>query len=220
MYASEGVIAVEAGNACCVVPTSRAIWVPAGQPHAIKMYGKVFLQTLYFESRPETKIDLPCAAYEITPLLRELIIHVCGIGIVNSDTDEHRNLILFLLFQVKKLKSFPLMIPMPKDERARQLASHLIDNPSSDQSLADLAEACGTSLRTMQRLFSEELGMPLSRWRNQVKMVQAIQLLASERSITQIALDLGFESASAFIFSFRKHFGLSPGQYRTSPESP
>lgn len=218
VYASEGVIAVESECASWIVPTSRAIWVPAGQPHSIKMYGKAFLQTVYFESRPQTQINLPCAAYEISPLLRELIAFVCTKGIINSDTDEHCNLIAFLTFQVRKLTPFPLMVPMPSDQRAKRLASRLIDNPGTDQSLAKLCEECGTSLRTMQRVFSQELGLPLSRWRNQVIMVHAIQLLASDRSVTQIALDLGFESVSAFIFSFRKHFGVSPGQYRARHE--
>ncbi len=218
VFAREGVIAVESGNVCWVVPTNRAIWVPAGLSHSIKMYGRVFLQTVYFDSRVETRIDLQCAAYEISSLLRELIAFVCRKGIINSDTDEHRNLIAFLTFQVRKLRRFPLMIPMPSDQRAKRLASRLIDNPGTNQSLANLCEECGSSLRTMQRVFSQEIGMPLSRWRNQVVMVHAIQLLASDRTVTQVSLELGFESASAFIFSFRKFFGVSPGQYRSSDD--
>jgi AraC-like DNA-binding protein len=174
------------------------------------------MQTIYFDSRQETKIDLQCAAYEVTSLLRELIAFVCSKGIVNSDTDEHRNLIAFLTFQVRKLRPFPLMVSTPSDQRAKRLASRLIDNPGTDQSLANLCEECGTSLRTMQRVFSQEVGMPLSRWRNQVMMVHAIQLLSSDRTITQVSFELGFESVSAFIFSFRKYFGMSPGQYRSS----
>ena len=216
VYASEGVIAVESQNAYWIVPTRRAIWVPAGQPHSIKMHGRAFLQTIYFESRPDIESDLPCAAYEITSLLHELIVIVCSMGIIKSDTDEHRNLIDFLTFQVRKLKPFPLMVPLPNDQRAKQLASRLIENPGTDQSLAELCEECGTSLRTMQRVFSKELGLPLSRWRNQVLMVHAIQLLATDRTITQVSLELGFESVSAFIFAFRKYIGVSPGQYRSN----
>ncbi len=216
IYASEGVISVESGNACWVVPTSRAIWMPAGQSHSIKMHGKVFLQTLYFESRPKATIDLQCSAYEITSLMRELIAFVCSKGIVNPDTDEHSSLIAFLTFQVKRLSPIPLMVPMPNDPRAKRLASRVIDNPGTTLSLAQLCEECGTSLRTMQRVFSREIGLPLSRWKNQVTMVHAVQLLASDRTVTEVSLELGFESLSAFIYSFRKYFGVSPGQYRLS----
>ncbi len=216
IYASEGVISVESGNACWVVPTNRAIWMPAGQSHSIKMHGKVFLQTLYFESRPQATIDLQCSAYEVTSLMRELIAFVCSKGIVNSDTDEHRCLIDFLTFQVKMLSPIPLMVPMPSDPRAKRLASRVIDNPGTTLSLALLCEESGTSLRTMQRVFSREIGLPLSRWRNQATMVHAVQLLASDRTVTEVSLELGFESLSSFIYSFRKYFGVSPGQYRLS----
>ncbi len=218
VYAREGVIAVESENACWIVPTSRAIWIPAGQEHSVKMYGKVFLQTVYFESCTENSINLKCAAYEISPLLRELIAFVCKEGIVRADTHEHCSLIDFLTCQVQKLTPYPLMVPMPSDPRAKQLAYRVIDNPGSCRSLAELCEDCGTSLRTMQRVFSKELGLPLSRWRNQAMMVHAVQLLASERTITEVSFELGFESVSAFIFSFRKYFGISPGQYRSGPD--
>jgi len=214
LYASEGVIAVESQVACWVVPTNRAIWIPAGKEHSVKMHGRVYLKTVYFESEPGSQIELNCAAYEISPLLRELIVFACGKGIIHGDSEEHRNLIEFLTFQVKKLRPLPLTIPMPQDERARCLALQVIDVPGSEKSLRELCDGCGASLRTMQRIFSEELGMPLSRWRNLVRMVHAIKLLASGKTITQIALDLGFESVSAFIFSFRQYFGLSPGRYR------
>lgn len=215
VYASEGVMAVESGRSCWIVPTGRSIWIPAGQEHAIKMYGNVFLKTLYFETCSEAAINLHSGAYEITPLLRELIVYVCSKGIVKTDSDEHLNLITFLNYQIKRLKPFPLMIPMPSDQRAKRLAARLIDNPGTSQSLNNVCEECGASLRTMQRVFSREVGMPLSRWRNQVIMVHAIQLLASDSTVTQVAIDLGFESASAFIFSFRKYFGVSPGQHRS-----
>ncbi len=219
LFASEGVIAVETQVACWVVPTSRAIWVPAGNEHAVKMHGRVFLQTVYFDTQRESLVELSCAAYEVPPLLRELIVFACKKGIINGDTEEHRCLIKFLTLQVKKLRPFPLMIPMPQDERARSLALQVINDPNFEKSLREVCDGCGASLRTMQRIFAKEIGMPLSRWRNQVKMVHAVQLLASGKTITQIALDLGFESVSAFVFSFRQYFGVSPGQYRSKQVS-
>ncbi len=89
------------------------------------------------------------------------------------------------------------MIPMPSDQRAKRLASRLIDNLALINSCESLRRMW-FKLRTMQRVFSQEIGMPLSRWRNQVVMVHAIQLLASDRTVTQVSLELGFESASAF----------------------
>ena len=215
LYASEGVITVETKQACWIVPTNRGVWVPAGQEHSVKMHGRVYLQTVYIEPDRIAITDLNCAAYEIPRLLHELIVHVCEIGIVNGDSDENQNLIDFLTYQLKRLTPFPLMVPMPRDERARRLALQVIDTPGTAKSLIELSSECGASLRTMQRIFSDELGVPLARWRNQVKMVHAVQLLAVGKSVTQIAFDLGFESVSGFVCSFRQSFGVSPGQYRS-----
>ena len=155
VYAIEGVITVETKFACWVVPANRGIWVPAGQEHSLKMHGRVFLQTVYVEPENIVLPDLNCAACEIPTLMHELIVHVCRIGIVNGDSDENRNLIDFLIYQLKRLSPIPLMVPMPRDERARRLALHVIDIPGSEKSLRELSGECGTSLRTMQRIFSE-----------------------------------------------------------------
>jgi AraC-like DNA-binding protein len=146
--------------------------------------------------------------------MHELIVHVCDLGIVNGDTKENRTLIQFFTDQVDRLSPFPLVIHMPHDERARKLAQRIVDAPGSPESLGQLSGECGASLRTMQRVFIEQVGIPLARWRNQVKMATAVQLLARGKSVTHVAFDLGFESVSAFIFSFRHYFGDSPGQYR------
>ena len=48
---------------------SRDLGTCKPMPHSIKMYGKVFLQTVYFESRSETEIrSRMSGAYEITSL--------------------------------------------------------------------------------------------------------------------------------------------------------
>ncbi len=215
LYATEGVLTVESRSACWIVPTHRGIWVPAGTEHSLKMHGRVFLQTVYLERHHARTADLTCSAFEIPRLMHELIVHVCDLGIVSGDTKENRTLIQFFTDQLERLNPFPLVIPMPQDERARRLAERIVDAPGSAESLADLSGESGASLRTMQRIFTEEVGVPLSRWRNQVKMFAAIQLLANGRSVTNIAFDLGFESVSAFVCSFRHYFGDSPGQYRS-----
>ncbi len=214
VYAGEGVVTVEANQSCWVVPCRRAIWVPANLRHQVTMHGRVFLQTIYLKREPGSFGLAECTVVNVPPLLHELIVHVCKIGIVNADSVENRNLIQFLIYQLKNLAAIPLVIPMPRDERARQLSMQILDDPGSNKSLKLLSNDCGTSLRTMQRIFCDEVGLPLARWRKQVKMVRAIQLLAENWSVTDVALELGFESASGFIHSFRQFFGETPGKYQ------
>ena len=72
---------------------------------------------------------------------------------------------------------------------------------------------CSSDLRTLTRLFQRETGMSFVRWRQQLHIGLALQRLASGTSVTNVALDLGYESTSAFIAMFRRMLGTTPARY-------
>src|SRR5579863_8552186 len=51
VYASRGVMTVRTIDGAWVVPTRRAVWIPASLPHTIKMSGAVEMRTLYLRPR-------------------------------------------------------------------------------------------------------------------------------------------------------------------------
>jgi AraC-like DNA-binding protein len=67
-----------------------------------------------------------------------------------------------------------------------------------------------------QRLFREETKMTFSRWRQQLRLLHAMQRLASGEKVTAAALDAGYNSTSAFIAMFRKQLGKTPARYLES----
>ena len=71
----------------------------------------------------------------------------------------------------------------------------------------------GVSKRTLERLFNRETGMSFGRWRQQVRLLQALRRLAAGVPVTTAALDVGYESTSAFIDMFRRALGTTPGRY-------
>lgn len=213
VYASEGAITVESETACWLVPARRGVWIPADKGHQIRMHGRVFLQSIYMKRAPKSLGRSECKVVNVSSLLHELLVHICRLGIVRGDTPAARNLIQFLQFQLRTMPTVPLLITFPRDERARRLAERIISEPGSDRTLAELSKECSTSLRTMQRIFRDEVRIPLGRWRHQVRMLHAVRLLAGGSNVTQASLELGFESLSAFIQSFRNHFGETPGNY-------
>ena len=50
-FASQGVMNVETSDGTWVVPPHRAVWIPAGTRHAVRMTGRVSLRTLFFAER-------------------------------------------------------------------------------------------------------------------------------------------------------------------------
>jgi quercetin dioxygenase-like cupin family protein len=51
VFASRGVMTVRTGVGAWVVPTQRAVWIPASVPHTITVSGAVAMRTLYFKPR-------------------------------------------------------------------------------------------------------------------------------------------------------------------------
>lgn len=213
VYATRGVMTVETDQNLWVVPTRRAIWVPIGHRHRLEMHGRVCLRTIYTKHNFKRFNRDLCAVYDIPPLMHELIVEICCRSVVTEESVEDRTLVQFWIQQLRKLSSISMSIPMPNDERARKFAKLLIKAPGTRIGLSNLAEQSGAGLRTIQRLFQDELGMSVSRWRNQVRMMAAVQRLGNKDLVTNIAFDLGYESPSSFIHAFRKYFGKSPGRY-------
>ena len=50
-------------------------------------------------------------------------------------------------------------------------------------------------------------------WRQRVRLLRALEMLAADMSVTRVALELGYENVSAFIALFRRTFGVTPGRY-------
>ncbi len=217
VYASQGVMRVETEQGAFVVPSQRAVWIPGGLPHSIEMSGRVWMRTLYLA--PELAATLPrrCCVVAVPPLLRELILHAIELGPLASDVAEHRHLVDVLLDQLRVLPVVPLELPLPRDDRALRVARRLREDPGGAAPLEELAREAGASRRTLERLFQRETGISLGRWRQQARLLQSLQLLAHGEPVTSVALEVGYESPSAFVAAFASAFGTTPGRYYRAP---
>jgi AraC-like DNA-binding protein len=55
--------------------------------------------------------------------------------------------------------------------------------------------------------------MSFAQWRQQLRLLHAIQFLARGEKVTAAALESGYNSTSAFISMFRKQLGTTPSRY-------
>lgn len=214
VYAASGVMRVATPAAAWLVPPTRAIWVPGGTPHEIEMRGAVAMRTLYLAPSGEDARLGACRAIEVAPLLRELILHIVRIGLLDADDPTHARLEALLVDLLAAGETAPLELPLPTDARARAFADRVLAEPGAEASLAHMAKGAGASLRTLQRLFQAQTGLPLETWRGRARMQQAVVSLSAGAPVTEAALDAGYQSASAFIAAFKRTFGVTPGRYR------
>ena len=213
IYASRGVMTVNTSTGSWVVPSRRAVWVPGGIEHEIEMSASVSVRTLYLRTGLSAALPNKCCVVNVSPLLRELILRTIDIGMLNRTVATHKHLIDVILDQFRTLPTIPLNLPMPADIRALRIAELVRNNPGDAKSLDRLAKKIGASKRTIERLFQTETEMTFGKWRQQLRMLHALRLLAAGENVTTAALEVGYDSTSAFISAFKNAVGTTPGRY-------
>ncbi|HEY7105305.1 MAG TPA: helix-turn-helix transcriptional regulator [Acidimicrobiia bacterium] len=211
LHATTGVMSVETERGTWVVPPNRALWIPDGEPYRAQMHGRVAVRAIYLRAElaamsPELRV------VNVPPLLRELILHVVVRQLPldrRVSTDAH--LIDVVVDQLHELPNAPLRLPQPRDPRARALADLLALDPVA--ALDDLVTRAGASRRTLERLFVAETGMPIARWRRQLRLVAALRLLGAGHPVTEVAHRVGYATPSAFTAMFRGELGQTPASY-------
>jgi AraC-like DNA-binding protein len=213
VYASRGVMTVQTKEGVWVVPTHRAVWIPAGMAHTIRMSGGVAMRTLYVRPKVAKALPRACCVVNVSPLLRELILDACGCGTLRRAARRECHLIDVILDQLETVQTVPLRLRTPGDARAKQFAETLMADPGDRRPLAELCRRAGASKRTMERLFRDEVGMTLGKWRQQLRLMEAMRLLAAGAKVTHAALEAGYSTPSAFIAMFGKALGTTPRGY-------
>ena len=123
------------------------------------------------------------------------------------------NLIAVIIDQLGTVRAIPLQLPSPSDPRAERVAEALQRDPSERRSLQAVCKKAGASKRTIERIFQSETRLSLGKWRQQLRLMRSLQLLAAGEKIAYAALEAGYSTPSAFIAMFRKILGTTPGRY-------
>ena len=213
VYACRGVMTVKTREGVWVVPAQRAVWIPAKTPHSIVMSGAVSMRTIYFRARMVKRLPRTCCVVNVPPVLQELILHACTFPTLNRRSKVQANLIAVILDQLGTVSAIPLQLPTLADPRAARVAEALQRHPSEPRSLHSVCKKAGASKRTIERIFQDETRLSLGKWRQQLRLLRSLQLLAAGEKITHAALEAGYSTPSAFIAMFRKVLGTTPGRY-------
>ncbi len=96
-------------------------------------------------------------------------------------------------------------------ERARAVLREKFNSPPS---LEELGREVGCSPYYLSRTFSQETGMTIQQYLRQIRMERAAELLRTGRgNVTEVALEVGYNSLSHFSAAFHQTFGCCPGLY-------
>ena len=215
IYAVHGLMVVGCEQGRWVVPTTRAIWMPAGHRHHISCIGELHMRSLYI--RPELMRHMPSqpSAVGVHPLLRELIAAAMQVSAPYAEDSRDGHLMQLLLDELHSLPVLPLHLPEPRDLRLRRIARRLHTHPEDRATLQDWGQVVALDARSLQRLCHRELGMSFGQWRQQARLLRALELLANGDKVIDVALALGYDSPSAFTRMFKRQFAQTPSQFFT-----
>ncbi len=220
VYGAQGVMTVDTRGRdqgeTWVVPPQRAVWLPPGIEHRILTSSQVKFRTLYVAPEAAKAMPQRCEAFAITPLLRELILRATELPVEYDERGSAGRVMRLILDELASLVRLPYNLPMPASKVLSRICRALIESPNDQVTIEALGARHGTTSRTLARGFRRETGMSFSEWRRRARLLRALAWIAEGRPILAVALDLGYDSPSAFSAMFKREFGLPPSQYRAS----
>ena len=124
------------------------------------------------------------------------------------------NRLIFSLFSYA-IESMGTAAVCPLDEKIKQAMKEILAAPESAPEVATLAESLGTSIYLLQKGFKKISGMTVYTFVRKARFSKAVRLLeTTDRNVTDIALDVGYENPGQFAKMFREHAGITPLAYR------
>ena len=94
--------------------------------------------------------------------------------------------------------------------------THIERYYNMDTTVEELAQMCSMSVSGLEKVFKKSFGMTPAKYRNNIRIEHAKQLLHSGYSIEETANSTGFSDRYYFSKIFKKQVGVSPGEYQES----
>lgn len=198
-----GVVSLQTERGLWVIPSGHVGWVPSLHLHGMVSHGKVRGLQLRFSQEWSRRLMPPePKVVSLTALLQGLLTEM-----PLSDNE----LYLQVFADAFARKPLPaLFLPMPSDPRLLAMTTQLVQNPANDADLDAWASETGIPRRTLTRRFLKETGLSFAQWRQQMRLLLALEQLADGETLAVVAQKVGYQSVSAFIQVFRRALGITP----------
>jgi AraC-like DNA-binding protein/quercetin dioxygenase-like cupin family protein len=221
IYVTRGVARALTPNGIWTLAPFQAIWMPAGMLHELHAIGDVTVRTAYIDVMVAAQFRswTQCRVVQIGHLLDALLV---ALAVGTGDSDTRRTELALPLFLFELHRALPALsgtLPLPDDRRLRAVCEQLLLCPENNETIDAWGARVGASTRTLARLFRDETGLSFGQWRQQLRLVEAVARLALGTPVATVAVELGYQSPSAFTSMFRKALGASPQRYLRSRDN-
>lgn len=216
LYAMTGVMEVETDDGAWVVPPDSGVWIPADHRHRVRM-NAVSTSSLYIEPAAAPRPGRRCEVLRLPPLLRHLLAAAAEVPARYDRQGRDGALMALILHELRAASTLPLHAPLPPDRALAQLCRAFLHTPLMRTRAAEWARRLNKSPRTFSRFFKQQTGLSFGAWRQQACLLAALPKLSAGAPVTAVAMDLGYDSPSAFSTMFRKALGRPPSAFSGVP---
>ena len=174
----------------------RCAWTPPNCKHAARSVGGA--AGLMVDLCPEICRRLPKAPcmFNASELLFAIVHRMVGWDLRQPLNTAKKRLITTLRDEIRQPDERPLRLTIPREERLARVADALLDDVGDDRTLDAWAHVAGMARRTFMRAFSAQAGMSFGRWRQQARLFAALEMLAQNKSVTEVAIQKHTQSSS------------------------
>lgn len=213
IYTVKGVLTCKIDGSLWTVSPQCAVWIPSGTPHMCQAFGKTEYYALFIDPSVSPHLPRTCCTMAVSALFREALIRAAQFPALYPLDGPEARLLPVILDELRAARTEDHRLPLPSDPNLRRLLDMMMSAPEDKASVSQWAARCALSERTLSRKIRQETGMSLWRWRHQLHVTLALQRMAGGDSVQEVAMDLGYETASSFITMFKKTIGKPPGRY-------
>ena len=160
-------------------------------------------------------VEVPgeCRVVLVDRLVEELLSAAASFGVAYPGGGPEERLIRVILDRLPLFQRAPLHLPSPKSAALKRITEALTEHPEDTRTLDAWSAAEGLTARTAARRFLAETGLTFGRWRQQLRLLAALERLGAGESVTAVAFAVGYEEVSSFIASFKAALGSTPAKY-------
>lgn len=218
VYAISGALTVAVTGRSLVISPEQAVWLPTGTLHRVGSLLGAEFRSLWIADEAGTGLPESPTVFSVSPLLQALIVEAAAIEGLDDQDGYSGRVTGLILDQLRRARPLPGALPWPRGGALATICETLYADPADERGPEEWGRQLGMSARTLARRFETGLGMSLRSWRRRLRLFKAIELLGGGLDVTRTAMELGYGSASAFVYAFRTDMGCSPQAYmRRSP---
>jgi transcriptional regulator GlxA family with amidase domain len=188
--------------------------MPQAMPHEVQGIGSARLRRIALAldtgDLAHARVAAPGRVTLAGPLLKALADTLDGVADSPSAFARQRLALALACEELRSAEPLPIGVTLPRSPELRAACEAALREGAGDCDLQALAGAACTSARTLARRFQQEMAVPFSEWRLQVRLARLIGLWAEGRSLGDSAAAVGYASPSALSYRVRRLLGMTP----------